>query len=468
MKIDRIIFICKKKLIRLIERIPTQLKDQSEEEKNAPFSTILQISGHLLRNLPIKDDSVRFIASYAYADAKSYYLYAVVSEVLSSCMSCMRVASWVEDSEEEILFGYPKMNPGNETISGGRISHLLHESIIDEFEVRFRKLQEFLCNLVCFSETNEQEYYQLFFAAEGLTDIKYANQDITEFFGNPIENFTNQSKDLLSKCNALVNKLDKNKCWFLRPGATFDLKDQSIISSYRQRYKKALSIATDGEKIVLGPTYKVGYGGSSKSAHALIDEHFKDYSFEDVKHVIHKIPVICLNILQRAFQLANIECPKNFKGILECAASGEGATIGIENVTRRKLDVGDLVTTDLSDVAEILEVNISKYGYKSYRVRYLINPKIKEISEEWLPPRYIGPCLLKKKGIRNLFVQKVSPIIGDKTIDWIQKQSEDALYTHAKTVVIKMAKEGHLKLVFKAKSKKSAGMIPDKPLEHKD
>jgi len=453
MRIARIIFICKKKLIRLIERIPTRPKEQSEEEKNAPFSMILQISGHLLRNLPIKDDSVRFIASYAYKDAKSYYLYAVVSEVLSSCMSCMRVAGWVEDSEEEMLFGYPKMNPGNETISGSRISHLLHESVIDEFEVRFRKLQEFLCNLVCFSETNEQEYYQLFFAAEGLSDIKYANQDIAEFFGNPIENFTSQSKDLLNRCNALSKKLEKNRCWFLKSGATFDLKGQPIMSSYRERYKKALSIATDGEKIVLGPTYKVGYGGASKFAHALIDEHFRDYSFEDVKHAIHKIPVICLNILQRAFQLANIECPKNFKGILECAASGEGATIGIENVTRRKLDVGDLVTTDLSDVAEVLKAHVSPYGYKSYYVRYLINPKIKEISEEWLPPRYIGPCLLKKNDIRTLFVQKVSPIIGDKSIDWIQKQSDDTLYAHAKTVVINMAKEGHLKLFFKNKSK---------------
>lgn len=453
MKIGRMVFICKKKMLRWIEKIPTRKKLQTDEEKNLPFSIPLQISGYLLRNLPVKEESVRFIASYAYADAKSYYLYAVVSEVLSSCMSCMRVASWVDDSEEEIMFGYPSMNAGNETISGNRVSHLIHESVIDEFEVRFRKLQEFLCNLACFSETNEQEYYQLFFAVEGLSDIKYANQDIAEFFGNPIENFTNQSKDLLNKCNALIKKLDKNKCWFLKSGATFDLKDQPIISSYRQRYKKALSIATDGEKIVLGPTYKVGYGGSSKSAHALIDEHFRDYSFEDVKHAIHKIPVICLNILQRAFQLANIECPKNFKKILECAASGEGATEGIENVTRRNLDIGDLVTTDLSDVAEILKMHTSSYGYKSYYVRYLINPKIKEISEEWLPPRYIGPCLFKKQKVRELFVQRVAPLIGDKSIEWVNKQTDEALYNHAKTALLSMARDGHLRVFFETKPK---------------
>lgn len=117
MNIYKIIFICKKKLLKLIEKIPVQRNSKSNEEKNFPFSIPLQISGHLLRNLPIKEGSLRLIASYSHADARTYYLYAVVSEVLSSCMSCMRVIDWVEDSEEEIVFGYPKMNAGNETIS---------------------------------------------------------------------------------------------------------------------------------------------------------------------------------------------------------------------------------------------------------------------------------------------------------------------------------------------------------------
>ena len=453
MNIYRIIFIFKKKLLRLIEKIPVQRNPKTDEEKNLPFSIPLQISGHLLRNLPIKGESFRFIASYSHADARAYYLYAVVSEVLSSCMSCMRVISWIEDSEEETLFGYPKMNAGNETISENRVSHLLNESVIDEFEVRFRKLQEYLCNLICFSEANEQKYYQLFFAAEALSDIRYANQDIAEFFGNPIENFNVQFIQLLDRCKALIKVSDRNKCWFLRPGINFDSKlGQDVMSSFRQRYKKAISIATNGEKVVLGPTYKVGYGGSSKSAHALVDEYFRDYTFDDVKHAINKIPVICLNILSRVSKIADIKCPQNFKEILDCANSGEGATQGIENVTRRNLSIGDLITTDLSDIAEILKVHTSSYGYKSYYVRYLINPKIKEISEEWLPPRYIGPCLLKKQNVRELFTQKVMPLIGNKSTDWLSKQSDEALYEHAKATILNMAKDGHLKKLFEVKS----------------
>ena len=454
MNISKTIFICKKKLIRLIEKIPVQRNIQTDEEKNLPFSIPLQISGHLLRNLSIKEDSFRLIASFSQTDARSYYLYVVVSEVLSSCMSCMRVAGWIEESEEEILFGYPKKNAGNETISGGRVHHLFDRSIIDEFEVRFRKLQEYLCNLICFSQTNDQEYFQLFFAAEALSDINYANQDISEFFGNPMENFNFQSKELLARCKILIKALDRDKCWFLRSGVNFDSNpDSNIMSSFKQRYKKAISIATSGEKVILGPTYKVGYGGPSKSAHALIEDHFRDFTLNDVKHALNKIPVTCLNILSRAFEIANIDCPKNFKKLLEDARSGEVATKGIEDVTQRNLDIGDLVTTDGSDVAEILKVHASQYGYKNYYIRYLINPKIKEISEEWLPPRYIGACLLKKQKVRDLFTHRVAPLIGDKSVDWINKQTDETLYGYSKTTILNMARDGHLKILLETKSK---------------
>jgi hypothetical protein len=449
---SKIIFICKKKLIRLIEKIPVRKNIQTEDEKNSPFCIPLQISGHLLRNLPIKEESFRLISSFSHKDARSYYLYAVVSEVLSSCMSCIRVAGWLEESEEEILFGYPKMNVGNETISGGRVRHLFDRSIVDEFEVRFRKLQEYLCNLICFSETNDQKYFKLFLTAEAFADINYANQDIFEFFGNPIENFNFQSNELLAQCKILINDLDRDKCWFLRTGANFDSNlNLSIMSSFRQRYKKAISIASSGEKVVLGPTYKVGYGGSSKSAHALIEEYCRDFTLDDVKHSINKIPVICLNILLRAFEIVNIDYPKNFKKLLEDARSGEVATRGIENVTQGNLNVGDLVTTDLTDVAEIIKVNTSSYGYKSYYVRYLINPKIKEISEEWLPPRYIGPCLIKKQDARKIFTQNVVPLLKEKSVDWIDKKTDLELYNYAKTSILQMAREGNLQLFFRKK-----------------
>jgi len=452
MNVSKFIFICKKKLIRLIEKIPVRKNIKTEDERNVPFYIPLQISGHLLRSLPIKEDSFRLTSSFSHEDARSYYLYAVVSEVISSCMSCIRVAELMNESEEAILYGYPKMNPGDGTISGDRVRHLFDRSIIDEFEVRFRKLQEYLCNLICLSQTNDQKYFQLFLTADAFADINYANQDISEFFGNPIENFNFQSKELLARCRALIKTLDRDKCWFLGLGVNFDSNSHSnITSSFRQRYKMAISIATSGEKAVLGPTYKVGYGGSSKSAHALIEEYFRNFTLDDVKHTINKIPVICLNVLLKAFEIANIDYPKSFEKLFEDARSGEVVTKGIENVTQGNLDIGDLVTTSLLDVAEIKKVHTSSYGYKSYYVQYLINPKIKEITEEWLPPKYIGPCLIKKQDMRKLFTQNFAPLLGGKSADWIDKKTDFELYDYAKTAILQMARNGNLHLFFQKK-----------------
>jgi len=450
MSISKFIFIFKKKLISWIDKIPVQGGAESDEGQKVFLSMVLEICGHLIRGLPIKEDSLKGIVGYYRSDSKPYYLYMVISEVLSSCLSCMRVEEFVKEDEDELKFGYPKLHPGNETISGKRLLHLMDESIMDEFEVRFRKLNEHLCNLINFSETNDQKYFQLFLASYALDDIKFANQDIKEFFGKHMENFNFQSADLLKLCETLFNDLEKNKCWFLRDNIKFDstLKPGGILSSFRQRYIKAIKISHDGEKIVLGPTYKVGYGGSSKSAHGLIKDYYKDHTLDDVKHHLMKIPLISMIILSRVVELANIECSEKHKIVLEGVKSLEGVKEGFLNQIKGNYDVGDLVTTSGEDVAEILEIHESPYDYKCYLVRYLINPKIKEITEEWLPPRYIGALLFKKGDVREFFLQKILPLLGEEASNSIDDKTDAELYDHAKETILDMAREGHLKLFF--------------------
>jgi hypothetical protein len=88
MNLSRWVFIFKKKLIRLIEQIPVAKKDPNEIEM--PLDVPLKISGHLLRNLSIKEFP-KLVKNSLYEDARSFYLYSVIGEVLASCMCCMRV-----------------------------------------------------------------------------------------------------------------------------------------------------------------------------------------------------------------------------------------------------------------------------------------------------------------------------------------------------------------------------------------
>lgn len=445
----RVVFICKKKLIQWIEKIPTGEKRSIYEDQNIPFSALLKISGHLLRNLHINEKSFRATIGCRCKDPKAYYLYGVVSEVISSCMSCMRVASWIDESEEEFVFGYPKRDEGDDTISGNRIGHLMHESIVDEFNVRFRKLQEHFFNLICFSETNDQKYFQLFFIAQELSDVNYTNKDIEVFFGRPVENFKHESKELLDQCKKLIRDLEKEKCWFLDQRLNFDSKTQGkIMSSYSHRYKKALQIASEGEKILLGPTYKTSYGRSSESAHSTIKEWDEDYTFNDARFMINKTFMICFNILSRISELTGSSLPQKFKDLLKHVRSAGDTENELKSVTRRNLENGDLVTTDGLDVAEILNMEQSSYGYEDYHVRYLINPKIKEITDEWIPAPHIGPLLFRKSKAREFYKKNVAPLLGDKSIDWIDQQTNEALYDRGKAAILQLAKSGYLKRIF--------------------
>jgi hypothetical protein len=191
--IPRLFFICRQKLVKWLQKFPKRTNFEFKEQNDYFSKTNLEVSGHLFRQIPMDEKTFRYIESFVQSDAKAYFLYAVLSEVVSSCLACMRIASQFEEDEDAHFFNYPKRNPGNETMSADRMHHLFEDSRISEFEVRFRKLQEYLCYLICFSETNDEKYFKLFLASRALEDIKYASEDIKEFFGKPMENFNFQS-----------------------------------------------------------------------------------------------------------------------------------------------------------------------------------------------------------------------------------------------------------------------------------
>ena len=367
----------------------------------------------------------------------------------------MRITDQIEEDEYALFYNYPKRDPGNESISGDRMHHLFEESIFDEFEVRYRKLQEYLCYLICFSESNEQKYFRLFLASNALEDIKYINDDIKEFFGNPMEYLNFQSNNLLNICKTLVNDLDRKECWFLNESTKFDqnLKSSQILSSYRKKYIRAIKISTDGEKIALGPTYKLGYGGSSKSAHATVKNNSRVCTREETKLAVIKTHIICLNILLRVSEIGGIGCPPEHKAILDTIKSGEDQETSIFDFTQGAFDVGDMVITYGSGVAEVLRSQQSSYGYKSYKVHYLINPKVKEITEEWLPPSSIGSCLFNKKNIRKFYIDEIAPILGPEILKVIKEKNNSELYDLAKDKLLEMAENGLLEQIIDNQSK---------------
>jgi hypothetical protein len=69
---------------------------------------------------------------------------------------------------------------------------------------------------------------------------------------------------------------------------------------------------------------------------------------------------------------------------------------------QRELDVGDVVFA-YGDLCQIVEVAKSKHGNTSYKVRYLIEPALPGVGEDWFPNRYIR-LLYRRRDIKPAMI----------------------------------------------------------------
>ena len=60
----------------------------------------------------------------------------------------------------------------------------------------------------------------------------------------------------------------------------------------------------------------------------------------------------------------------------------------LARVSDRGFEVGDFVLAH-GDLAEILEVKKSPYGYHAYRVQYLAQRPMPDVAEDWFPAQYV-------------------------------------------------------------------------------
>lgn len=427
----------------------TNQKDRVAELEELMFSLPLQISGVLLRALHVDEKDMKGVHRYTYENVKACYIFSVVSEVIAVWTSCIKAKDFIELSEKDIAEGKTKLISGDGTISTEWMSHIFHKSFKGEFDIHYRKMQEFLCDLILFSRTSDDSYFKLFFAVDELTDILFANLDIEEFFGKTIDNFQYQADKLFVVCDKLMQDVDSSKCWFLRNRDSIDFSKIShpsrIKSSYRDKFREALMISSASERIVLGPTYKVGYSGPSQAAHGIVSEYIDDYTVDSVKGSIQRLNLIFINILDRAFEIMQIDYPEDLKPLVEQALDNQKSEEMLHPIVKKDLNIGDIVVMGEKSIGEILDSELSKYDYISYHIKYLINPLTPESLDDWFPPKYIGRRLLDKRNLGKFFIDNPEILIVDKSLGGaITNQDDKFLYESAKKYILYMCERGRV------------------------
>ncbi|MDP1852909.1 MAG: hypothetical protein Q8L26_01690 [Candidatus Omnitrophota bacterium] len=449
-------YLIKKIIMNLADRLTLQQEGYKELDE-VGVTQLLKLANNLKASVAIDESSFKFVANVGHRDARSFYIYSVISEVAKVAIVNMRMLEFLRDSEEEERFKLTKIKlVGNTSKEDADLfMRVILEGLVDEQNFWERKLTECLCDLISFSKYNEEQCFKLFIAANELSDALYANSDFLEFFNCCPENFERTALDLLKITNEAFKKTDKDKRWFLNDNVLFDKlpKHPSFIRSYRDRFKEAILLANNGEKVVLGFTYQVGYGGRSESMHfGIKGPSYWNLNFEYLKDGIFIISMLGLHILNRAYSIIGVKPTKAGEGIFDTIVNGSGASQALFMSVIKDHDIGDLVSIGGEDLSEILDIKTSKYGYKAYRVKYLVNPLLPTVLEEWWPARYIQKRIIKKNKARQYFEEMLKRDSSKKEIKVILEMPDELIFNSMKKVFIDLARRGILQKDFIKKS----------------
>ncbi len=357
---------------------------------NAPLRAAVGLQKHL----PIHEMSYRHVIGYAHGDARAYFLYGALDEVIKTTVAEIRWLNLLGDEGEST-------DPeGPEEPKEEHIERLLFESVIDEQEMWVRKLSEILFDLVLFTSTNEQEFYRLYLVCKQLDAYVGLQADFEEFFACRSANADSTIGLLLEQVKQIQQRVDLGKAWFLADGVDPFRRSAPgrLFRSARQRFMRAQPIAPPDLRLVLGASYEMGYSSPSRSVHPNVGGPTRAFTKAELERNMNRIGLLGVHVVVLAHQLAGIEPEGETKQLADSLQRSDGPQI-FRRVFQRELEIGDIVFAYGEDLCQIVDTAKSKYSNTSYRVRYLVRPMIEGIEEDWFPARYIR-LLYRRRDIK--------------------------------------------------------------------
>lgn len=388
---------------------PASIKLTQEQNKKLEFfiTAPMRSADHLMKQL-YSDDSFYETTTYAWVDekdAKKLFIYGVCKEVIKTCVGLINDKEFLQ--EIPIKMG---LEPMHKIIVG---------SIMDTQTFHIRKMAEMLSFLILFDRnTKKDEEYRIFLNAENMDLALGAQQDFRDLYEERIISNTQYSiDDFSNRIKGDMKKLGVTELWFLNIDK---LKKQkpTVFKSKKRMYLDALMVASSDERLALGISYGRGYSRTSRSVHPLLGSH--DYGREEnnIKKVIANLSylsMICMHIMHIAYKIMGIEDPAGIAKIMganfeKSEASKVLAPFG------KEFQIGDIVLTIWTNLAEIVDKHTSRYGYKAYKVRYISKPPIPELPEDWLEATSIMIRLMTKDMVRSVYERAAQSITQDKKV----------------------------------------------------
>ncbi|MCK4827356.1 hypothetical protein KA005_67115 [bacterium] len=343
---------------------------------NEYYETLDKLSGiqllgpaTLLEKFVSPDEIQDKYRRYNGINAKRYFLVQLLCEVQKSGFAMRR---WLEFCRDELM---------HKTVDEmSQSTKVDFDSIIDEQSIWRRKLSEGLVTLILFSKTNLVKYFHHYLQVSDCEHYRYILKEQRDFFSTE----SKSTKQIISKLQTIANKtaskLDLQKCWYLRKRKLLHGSSATAIqSSFNFRLKIALEIALDSEKVALAYTYSIGFGESSQNIHFTPNIDDERDRISRYKFSLAQITLLGTTILSRAHSLLGMK-PEGVNKVQCFYALNHLQEI---SVITNKAEVGDFVLAGGIYLGEVLDIEMSSFGYESYLIKYLDERPMRCISEDW-------------------------------------------------------------------------------------
>jgi hypothetical protein len=301
--------------------------------------------------------------------ARAYYVYGVLDELEKAGSSIVRHQEIVADSGAFI---------------GDRLDRNLIQALLDEQSMWIRKLTEVLTEVVLFNRTNSAEHFRHYLLTNELKRVKRSITNANDFYGCAVENYRQQESDLVAQISAIESHLTLATCWYLartKAGSRYS-GTTAKLSSFRDQLIEAMGIADRKLRFFLGLSYAQGYGGVSEQIHLNVGRVGKRVEPSDLRGGASRIFLLVVGILT---QLRRMLGDRRRRGpVAKLGRSLRTSPVfktAFEPLVRSELHVGDYVIA-VGHLAQIVRIHTSPYGYRSFRVRFLVDSPMQRIIEE--------------------------------------------------------------------------------------
>jgi hypothetical protein len=383
------VFLVIRNLRRALAKAIEPPDPEKDKKWEVPIELSLKGAKALREKLPIDEDGYLFVAGPAWGDCRAYVLYTALDEVKKCAIYLMRL--------RELLDG-PPVSPRDD-----RVSRLMFSQLLEEQNARKRRLIELLVTLVLFETTNSQEFYRDLLLLEDLDDLLSSNADLEEFYGARSANIDNSVAQRLADIRRIEGSVDLSKAWYRAQLAPLPQQDRlrpgRLLSSVRSRVRAALPLMAARERLLVGFSY-AGYGQASESIHYSTNP--RDYRLRQGQAQAKALNLGLINfaILDRCHRLLGRPDVPIITRLSDSLERTEPSEL-VHRATVRDITAGDFVLA-YGNLAEVMEIRGSPYGYRSYRVRYLAEKPIPAIQEDWFPAFYVQLFCTRERFLKRM------------------------------------------------------------------